>query len=80
VKKITKVVTEKPLKFGSEQARSQFYEEATPGVEFAVEAPWLWITWRNQCRGVPLVRVVEVEGVEMAQAPARRLVSNPGAA
>lgn len=64
MKKINKAVIKTSLKFGSEQTRSQFYEAATPGVVLSVEAPFLWITWKGQTKGVPLSEVLHVEAEE----------------
>lgn len=61
MRKIVKVTTERHLKFGSEIPRQQFFEAATPGVVFEVEAPWIWITWKGETKGEPVSRV-SVEG------------------
>lgn len=65
-KRITKAVTKTALKFGGEQARTQWFERATPGIALEVAAPFLWITWKGETKGVPLSEVLHVEAEEVA--------------
>ncbi len=55
------------LRFGAMPLRNQFNATVTPGVEFYLEAPFLWVTWVGVCMGIPLSKVIvdaEIPGVK----------------
>ncbi len=72
MKKLTKVVTKTALKFGQEQARTQWFDKATPGVVLTIEAPFLWVSWRGETKGVPISEVLSVEAEDVPAAKAAK--------
>lgn len=49
--KITRVTTKMQVRFGAENSRNRFDEKETPGVQFLVEPPYIWIGWKGEWKG-----------------------------